>query len=121
MTPFKVKEKNDSVKSYYHYQVGDKSELEVEIYYSLGGMNYFTGNVNPRGYYLSVTPVTFEDRGGFTSISCTLLGTYSGIKTLIEPATRFNKKTFDRVVSENKDNEKLVLELVDAILVKAMA
>lgn len=31
--------------------------LKVEIYYDLGGYNYFSGNMKERGYYASVCPV----------------------------------------------------------------
>lgn len=30
------------------------SHLEVSVFYTKGGMSYFTGQVSPRGYYLSV-------------------------------------------------------------------
>ena len=40
----------------------DKSSnvLTAQIYYSLGGMNYFSYRSEPRGYYFSITP---ERRG----------------------------------------------------------
>ena len=28
--------------------------VEVEVYYDEGGMSYFTGGINKRGYYLAV-------------------------------------------------------------------
>lgn len=31
--------------------------LKIEFYYNLGGMNYFTGRPENRGYYISVSPV----------------------------------------------------------------
>ena len=35
-------------------------EMEIEVYYSLGGHNYWTGEQNRRGIYLSFWPVTRE-------------------------------------------------------------
>ena len=45
MTPFKVKEKKDSVDYYYDYPLKGYKSVKVSLYYSLGGMNYFTGKV----------------------------------------------------------------------------
>lgn len=121
MQPYKVAVKKDSVSSLYQYPVGDYQVLDVDIHYSLGGINYFTGDKNPRGYYMSVTPCTITDHGGWSTRSCVMFGKYSGTKILLEPADRFNKKTFDRVVASNKDNWDLVMKLVDSILVRANA
>lgn len=35
-------------------------EMEIEVYYSLGGHNHWTGDTNRRGVYLSFWPVTRE-------------------------------------------------------------
>jgi hypothetical protein len=35
-------------------------EMEIEVYYSLGGHNHWTGEQNRRGIYLSFWPVTRE-------------------------------------------------------------
>lgn len=40
------------------------THLKIELYYDLGGMNYFTGRAENRGYYLSVTPVERGMRDG---------------------------------------------------------
>ena len=37
--------------------------IRVELYYDKGGMNYFTGKTERRGYYLSAVPVTSYNRG----------------------------------------------------------
>jgi len=39
----------------------DGKAVEVEIHYSKGGANYFTGGQDPRGIYASVTPITLKD------------------------------------------------------------
>ncbi len=33
---------------------------EIEVYYTLGGTNFLSGNTNPRGIYVSIRPVTIE-------------------------------------------------------------
>lgn len=42
----------------------DGKTFRVEVIYTKGGMNYFSGGVNKRGYYLSVRPVELERRAG---------------------------------------------------------
>ena len=34
--------------------------LEIEMYYSSGGQNMFNGMEEPRGYWLSVTPIEID-------------------------------------------------------------
>lgn len=56
----------------------DKTFLKVEIYYDIGGMNYFTSGHKARGYYLSARPVekerNFESFVAFTGYYSLLLG-----------------------------------------------
>ena len=59
--------------------------LEVEVYYSLGGMNYWTGREEKRGYYLGVSPL--EKRGNMIEY----VG-FSGIKQCIKPVARKSAK-----------------------------
>lgn len=67
------------------------THLEVSFYYDLGGMNYFTGRENKRGYYLSVIPVSKSQTvTGFTSISSTL---FDGIKKCLKAVDRKSKKS----------------------------
>lgn len=63
--------------------------VKVETYYSLGGMNYFTYKVEPRGYYLSVTPVERVNRGSYITESYAAL---SGYKMLLKEVKRKSKK-----------------------------
>lgn len=68
----------------------DVNELEISLSYSLGGMNYFTGRPEGRGYYLHVVP---QERcsleSGFTSISTTC---FAGVKVLLKEVKRQSKK-----------------------------
>jgi hypothetical protein len=72
---------------------GNATHLKVELYYSLGGMNYFTGANEARGLYLSVSPVTrtvYE----FGGASESYVG-FSGIKQHVLSMGKKNQKTFD--------------------------
>lgn len=73
--------------------IGNYNELKIEVDYTLGGMNYFSGNVNKRGYKLYLTPCS---RGnGF--MQTTMMGPTeeSGFYILLEEVTRLNKKRQD--------------------------
>ena len=68
----------------------DKTFLKCELYYSLGGMNYFTGRTEARGYYVSVSPVERETRDyGVTMESYTA---FSGWKKCVVECARKGKK-----------------------------
>lgn len=76
-----IAEKNYNIKSN-----NEKwNNLNISIYYSLGGMNYFSGKVEKRGYYFSITPE--EISRGFHSYTA-----YSGRKALIKEVKRQTKK-----------------------------
>lgn len=64
--------------------------IKARVYYSKGGVNYFTYDREPAGYYFGLTPIYQEKTGtGYISESC-LLG--SGYKVHIEAADRFSAK-----------------------------
>ena len=67
----------------------DVNFIKVHTFYDLGGMNWFTGQPNKRGYYVSCTPVFKEDKGGY-GMESTTLG--SGYKQLCKEVTRQTKK-----------------------------
>ncbi len=39
-----------------------KEELQIEVYYSLGGWNNFNATNEPRGYWLSISPVERDEQ-----------------------------------------------------------
>lgn len=51
------------------------NKITTEIYYSKGGMNYFTSNNEKRGYYFGIMPEEYKD--GWKT--CT---TFSGVKNM---------------------------------------
>lgn len=61
------------------------NQVTVEITYSLGGMNYFTGKNEKRGYYFSITPEKVER--GFRSYT-----SFTGTKTCLVEVKRKSKK-----------------------------
>lgn len=63
--------------------------LKIELDYSKGGYNYFSYKNEPRGYYIHVSPVIREDKGGFFLETYTA---FSGIKDCILEVTRASKK-----------------------------
>lgn len=65
--------------------------FKVQVYYDLGGMNYFIGEVEPRGYYFSVTPVvvTNHESGGRTEVTTA----FSGTKKCIYMVSRKSAKS----------------------------
>ena len=67
----------------------ENMKIKVETYYSLGGMNYFTYKVEPRGYYLSVTPVERVVRDAYVSEG---YRAFSGYKKLLLEVQRKSKK-----------------------------
>lgn len=76
------------------------THLKIEVYYHLGGMNYFTYKEEKRGYYLSVSPV--EKHGGMESY----VG-FSGIKQLVKGVARKSAKAeaeAEKIASEQVEN-----------------
>lgn len=66
------------------------THIKIRLYYTLGGYNYFTYKREPRGYYLTVSPVEREEiRPG-----CWMEGfiAFSGYKHLVKEVTRQSKK-----------------------------
>jgi hypothetical protein len=67
------------------------THLKMELYYSKGGMNYFTSKVESRGYYMSISPV--ERKNGMESYTG-----FSGLKRCILETQRKSKKKEDEAV-----------------------
>lgn len=86
--------------------------LKVEVYYNLGGMNYFTYKVEPRGYYLSVTPIERVNRGGYITETC---AAFSGYKVLLKEVKRKSKKAeteAEQIAAERMD------PIIDRVLIE---
>lgn len=83
---------------------------EVEVYYSLGGMNYFSGGYNRRGVYVSITPKEVSETG--TSQILLSDPNQSGMKMLLQEMPRKSKKTLLEWCNKIKP-------LVDNMIIKA--
>lgn len=81
------------------------SHLEVSVYYTKGGGNYLSGGNTPRGYYLSVRPVTKRDN----MVSFEL---FSGRSRLLFETSRYTAKQFARAVEMAESMEKELIEAV---------
>lgn len=82
------------------------THLKVETYYSKGGMNYFNSTNEPRGIYLSVSPVTRTlHEGKYWSES---FKGWSGIKTQVLNMARYNQKKCDSFVVDTETEKRLI-------------
>jgi hypothetical protein len=88
----------DRVTRYYKIKNGNRNatHLKAEVYYALGGVNYFTYKNEPRGYYLSVIPVEIADRNGYVMESFTA---FSGTKWIVLPVQRKSQKKFSEAIA----------------------
>lgn len=84
---------------------GDCTHLDVEVYYDKGGMNYFTGNLERRGLYLSVQPLTKSAQSiGFTA--------FSGVKKLVKEVGRYSHKALAEFVVDYETMNSMVEHVV---------
>lgn len=87
------------------------THLDVEVFYDKGGANYLSGGTTPRGYYLTVRPVTHGN--GMTSVAL-----YTGASKLLLQANRHSDKQFERAVELGKA---AAPELIQRVLDKEKA
>jgi len=93
---------------------GDCTHVDVEFYYSKGGMNYFTGSVERRGYYLSVQPISKGDR----SYSYTA---FTGVKQLVQEAGRYSSKVLNEFVVEYEMMNSMVEHILEKNKIKLIS
>lgn len=80
--------------------------IEIDISYTLGGQNYFTGRVDGRGYWLHVRPIDLGE-GGTRSFMI-----FSGYKMLVQGASRYSDKGLYSARPDYAD----IITLLDATL-----
>lgn len=89
----------------------DGYELKIEIGYEKGGMNYFSGAVSRRGYYLYVYPVEIETiSSGVTIESFTM---FKGGKKLLLEVTRKSEKAYRQACSMLESNQDFI-DMIDS-------
>lgn len=79
------------------------NKITTEIYYSKGGMNYFTSKVEKRGYYFSIIPEEHSESGIKTYTG------FSGVKTCILEVNRQSKSAYEKAKAmfDNYENKYL--------------
>ena len=88
-----------------HCDLNNATHLEVSVYYTKGGSNYFSGGVTPRGYYIMVTPVTLNER----SVSFTA---FTGYSRLLFETQRYTDKQFARALEMAKEHKETLIAAV---------
>ena len=84
------------------------TDIKYSVFYSLGGYNYFNGQQQRRGYYLSVQPVTRAEGNGYTSEQFSV---FSGTKFFISPAEL--KRDSKKAATEARQN--ITAALIDEL------
>jgi len=88
----------------------DGYHLKVKVDYELGGMNYFSGQVSKRGYYLYVYPVQIETRDGRITIESFTM--FNGGKKLLLEASRKSQKAYEKACAM-VDNHQDFIERIE--------
>lgn len=96
------------MKKYLEVKANDKkvTHLKLEVYYSLGGMNYWNYKNESRGYYASVTPVEVDCSRGYRMEGYVC---FSGVKQLVKPVQRKSTKA-------EQEAEKLAKPVLDMLI-----
>lgn len=77
----------------------DGQTLELSVSYSKGGMNYFSGNAERRGYYLHAAPMRIKKEDGYTTRSFTMM---SGMKAFLLEVKRQSPKAAKQALELSK-------------------
>jgi hypothetical protein len=89
-----------------NYIQKDGYHLKVQVDYEKGGMNWFSGQENKRGYYLYVFPVQIETVDNRVVVeSFTLM---KGSKKLLFEVSRKSEKAYQRACSMVAENQEFI-------------
>jgi hypothetical protein len=95
----------------------DKTEkgniyILANVFYDKGGMNFFTGRVERRGYYALLTPQERVSKDGFIQTKTTA---FSGFKVFISPeeVMRKSKKAYNVALDIYNEREKEFLDSLE--------
>ena len=83
--------------------------MKIEVYYNKGGMNYFHGKVERRGYYVSVVPVELTQCNGYQMES---FMAFSGVKVFLLEVGRKSDKAYNEAVKLAENEIPRAKELV---------
>ncbi len=76
------------------------NKIKITVYYQKKGINYFTYAQNQEGIHVGMTPVTVRKDDGPFTVESFMMG--SGLKGLLEPAARLNRKRIATVFLQVK-------------------
>lgn len=79
-------------------EAGKKDVIEVTMEYSKGGVSYFNGRNNPRGYRLVARPLRIGD----SVRSFVMCGAGGPVSHFIKDAARFNRGTLEKLAASAK-------------------
>lgn len=85
--------------------------IRISVYYDLGGMNYFNGNVDKRGYWLSVRPSFISKENGYTSETFAICGG-GGYRHFLVECSRKSKKKAEEAIEKGKEFYPQILDRV---------
>lgn len=86
------------------FPVSDGRILEMSVSYSVGGPNFLSGGVSPRGYAINACLVKIEDHGTYTS-RVIQVGDGTNVGVHIEAAVRFNPRRLEQLAVTAKHHE----------------
>lgn len=101
------------MKKYFQISGSANKFVKFTVVYSKGGLNYFTGKEEKRGYWVSVSVVEKETINGITVESVTIHSAAAGFKRFLLEVKRDSQKSFNQAVAIA---ESMQVELVDKIL-----
>ena len=101
------------MKKYFQVNGTANKFVKFQVLYSKGGMNYYTGKVDKRGYWVSVSVINQEIINGITIESVVIGSAAAGFKRFLLEVKLDSQKSFDQAVAIA---ESMQIELVDKIL-----
>lgn len=86
----------------YTYRTAELGKaIKVHIYYSKGGINYFSGNRDSRGVYISIIPVEVKCYGkGLGTSEIQSISITQGIRACMLHCGRLSQKLIDKVAEQ---------------------
>lgn len=86
-------------------ELTDGRILEIELSYLKGGINYFNGRSEKRGFYINVTPVKITKCDGYSTKEFAM---FHGIKGLFKEVSRFSQKILNETVPSRPEYQYLI-------------
>jgi len=97
---------------------GTPYTLKIKVYYDKGGMNYFSGKAEKRGYYLSVSPVKRNVSTFNPNLVTEEYAAFSGVKELLLEVQRQSTKAEKQAEDIAKDRIPVLKEYIKSKIQK---